>query len=202
MTNPFEVNKLQWFTRTCLQSRHKQDDSQGIMPPYRITFKSITSDAIPIKNSVQKIDVRHMNACQIIPGIMYTHRARLNGVLVITILNEVDVKCTIEYVTRYCYAPRSAPFNTTHAVCSDYSISWKMYLNNCKGDDEVIPVTVLLASIYNACYTFQVDKRENLLKLTLQGLEHGDRGTISDKAFVRTFSEYYQASPSYVTTQK
>jgi hypothetical protein len=57
-------------------------------------------------------------------------------------------------------------------------------------------VTVLLASMYNACYTFQVDNRENLLILTLQGLEYGDRGTISDKAFVRTFSEYYQASPS------
>ncbi len=66
----------------------------------------------------------------------------------------------------------------------------------------MIPVTVLLASMYNACYTFQVDNRENLLILTLQGLEHGDRGTISDTAFVRTFSEYYQAFPSYVTSQK
>jgi hypothetical protein len=161
------------------------------MPPYRITFKSITSDVLPIKNGVQKIDICHMNAYQIILGIMYTLQARLNGVLVKTILNEVDVKCAIEYVTRYCYAARSAPFNTMHATCSDYSISWKMYLNNCEGDDEVIPVTVLLASMYNACYTFQVDNKENLLILTLRGLEHGDRGTISDKAFVHTFSEYY-----------
>ncbi len=71
LANPFEVNKLQWFTRTCLQSGHKQDDSQDFMPPYRITFKSITSDVLPIKNGVQKIDVRHMNAYQIITGIMY-----------------------------------------------------------------------------------------------------------------------------------
>jgi hypothetical protein len=161
LANPFEVNKLQRFTRTCLQSSHKQDDFQGIMPPYRITFKNITSDVLPIKNGVQKIDVRHMNAYQIIPGIMYTLQARLNGVLVKTILNEVDVKCSIEYVTRNCYTTRSAPFNTMHAACSDYSMSWKMYLNNCKGDNEVIPVTVLLASMYNACYTFQVDNREN-----------------------------------------
>jgi hypothetical protein len=151
LANPFQVNKLQGFTRTCLQTGHKQDDSQGIMPPYRITFKSITSDVLPIKNSVQKIDVRHMNAYQIILGIMYTLQARLNGVLVKTILNEFDVKRAIEYVTKYCYATRSAPFNTIHAACSDYSISWKMYLNNCEGDNEVIPVTVLLASMYNAC---------------------------------------------------
>ncbi len=50
LVNSFEVEKLQWFTRTCLQSGHKQDDSQGIMPPYRITFKSITSDVLPIQN--------------------------------------------------------------------------------------------------------------------------------------------------------
>jgi hypothetical protein len=72
LVNPFEVEKLQWFTRTCLQSGHKQDDSQGIMQPYRITFKSITSDVLPIKNGEQKIDVCHMNAYQIFPGIMYT----------------------------------------------------------------------------------------------------------------------------------
>ncbi len=102
------------------------------MPPYRITFKRITSDVLPIKNGVQKIDVCHMNAYQIIMGIMYTLQARLNEVLVKTILNEVDVKCTIEYVTRYCYATRSAPFNTMHAACSDYLISWKMYLNNSR----------------------------------------------------------------------
>ncbi len=100
LANPFKVNKLQWFTRTCLQSGHKWDDSQGIMPPYRITFKSITSDVLSIKNGVQKIDVHHMNAYQIILGIMYTLQARLNGVLVKTILNKVDVKCAIEYVTR------------------------------------------------------------------------------------------------------
>ncbi len=106
LANPFEVNKLQRFTRTCLQSVHKQDDSQGIMPPYRITFKSIASDVLPIKNGVQKIDVRHMNAYQIIPGIMYALQARLNRVLVKTILNEVDVKRSIEYVTRcVCFRP-------------------------------------------------------------------------------------------------
>jgi hypothetical protein len=127
---------------------------------------------------------------------MYILRARLNGVLVKSILNDQDVKHAIEYVTRYCYATRSAPFNTMHAACTDYNISWKMYLNSCEGDDEVIPVTVLLTAMsYNACYTFQAqrhgdDNRENLLILALRGQEHGEHGIISDKSFVRTFSEY------------
>ena len=133
-----------------------------------------------------------MNAYRIIPGIMYTLQARLRGVVVKKILNDKDIMRAIEYVTRYCYATRSAPFNTMHGACCDYGINWKQYLNSCEGDDEAIPVTVLLVSMYNACYTFQDDQRENLLILTLRGLEHGSRGTISDKAFIHTFSEYTQ----------
>jgi hypothetical protein len=47
----------------------------------------------------------------------------------------------------------------------------------------------MLVSMYNACYVFQNDNRKNLLNLALQRLDHGG-GMISDKVFVRTFSEY------------
>jgi hypothetical protein len=99
---------------------------------------------------------------------MYILRARLNGVLVKSILNDKDIKHAIKYVTRYCYATRSAPFNTMHAACIDYNISWKMYLNSYEGDDEVIPVTVLLTAMYNACYTFQAQRHgdNNRVKFT------------------------------------
>ena len=192
MVNPFEPHRLHEFTKKCLQSNEQRNDKNQVSPPYRITFKSITSNVHPISSGTQKLDVRHMNAYQIIPGIMYTLQARLHGVVVKKILNNKYIMRAIEYVTRYCYATRSAPFNTMHGACSDYGINWKQFLNSCEGDDEAIPVTVLLVSMYNACYTFQDDKRENLLILTLRGLEHGSRGTISDKAFIRTFSEYMQ----------
>ena len=192
LVNPFEPQRLHEFTKQCLQSNEQRNDKNQISPPYRITFKSITSDVRPISNGTQKLDVRHMNAYRIIPGIMYTLQARLRGVVVKKILNDKDIMRAIEYVTRYCYATRSAPFNTMHGTCCDYGINWKQYLNSCEGDDEAIPVTVLLVSMYNACYTFQDDQRENLLILTLRGLDHGSRGTIPDKAFIRTFSEYTQ----------
>ena len=192
LVNPLEADRLHKFTKKCLQSNEQRNDKQQVSPPYRITFKSITSNVRPISSGMQKLDVRHMNAYQIIPGIMYTLQARLHGVVVKKILNDKDIMRAIEYVTRYCYATRSAPFNTMPGACCDYGINWKQYLNSCEGDDEAIPVTVLLVSMYNACYTFQDDKRENLLILTLRGLEHGSRGTIPDKAFIRTFSEYTQ----------
>ena len=63
----------------------------------------------------------------------------------------------------------------------------------CQGNDEAIPVTVLLVSMYNACYTYQGcvtkgDNRMNLLILALRGLDQG--GSMSDKSIIRTMSKY------------
>jgi hypothetical protein len=78
-----------------------------------------------------------------------------------------------------------------HGACQDYGIPIKQYLSSCEGEFEILPVTVLLVSMYNACYTFQptTDKRENLLTLALEKLELGSRGAITEKAFVRTLSK-------------
>jgi hypothetical protein len=132
-----------------------------------------------------------MNAYQIIPRIVDTLRARLSGILVKDILNNIEITNAIQYITRYCYATRSAPFTTMHRTCADYNITHKPWLNSCEGDNEVIPVTVLLVSMYNACYTFQSnDNRDNLMILELGKLEHGSRGTITEKAFIQTSSKY------------
>jgi hypothetical protein len=163
-----------------------------VSPPYKITFESITVGALPIKEGAQTVDVRHMNAYQIIPGIMYTLQARHRGELVKNILNDPDITKAIDYVSRYCYATRGAPFNTMHAACLDYHISWRMFINKCEGSDEAIPVTILLVSMYNACYAFQDNDKENLLITTLRGLEHFNQEPIPDRSFIRTFSEYEQ----------
>jgi hypothetical protein len=61
-------------------------------------------------------------------------------------------------------------------------------LNQCEGEDEAIPVTVLLVAMYNACYAFQRDSRKNLLLLALRRLDlHGE--AIADKSFIATLSE-------------
>jgi len=104
--NPAE--NVHVFTRQCLSSQVKD---VVVSPPYRIDFKSITKGVLPIEKGRQKLDVRHMNAYQIIPGIMYILRARLQGGLVKTILNNPEVTKAIDYVTRYCYATRAQPFN-------------------------------------------------------------------------------------------
>jgi hypothetical protein len=85
----------------CLASNQQGDTSKRVMPPYRITFKSITTDVLPIvKGTQRKLDVCHMNAYQIIPGIVYTLRARLSGILVKDILNDNEMTNAIQYITR------------------------------------------------------------------------------------------------------
>jgi hypothetical protein len=157
LENPFEFNFVHTFTTTNLWSEQQDDDTESV----------ITRDVLPIKIGTQRIDVGHMNAYQIIPGIMYTLLARLKGVLRKSILNQEDVKHAIEYVARYCYATRYAPFNTINTACTEYHIRCWNYLNNCEGDNEAIPVTVMLVSMYNTCYTFQNDDRKNLHNLAL-----------------------------------
>jgi hypothetical protein len=157
-------------------------------PPYTITFKRITDDVGPLTGGVKKNDVRNMNAYQIIPGIMYTLLARLKGVLQNSILNELDAKNAINYVIRYGYATRSLPFNTMRGACTKYGGQARVYLNQGKENDEAIPVTVMLVSMYNVYYTFQTDNRKNVFILALEGLEHTG-GTISDKSLVCTISK-------------
>ena len=188
--NPFNEDRKQIFDM--------QDSNKKVVrPPYRITLRSITVDVVPNKNS-QFIDRRHFNAYQIIPGIMYELIARLSGRVQSHIINEDSAVKAINYVTRYCYATRGAPFDTMHPTCVSYNLKFNLQMNMCQGNDEAIPVTVLLVGMYNACYTYQgcvtntdwEDRRMNLLILALRGLDQG--GSMSDKSIIRTLSKYKQ----------
>jgi hypothetical protein len=185
------MESLREFTQLSLTSTAKDSAKITCSPPHRITLKSITADVLPIKKGTQNVGVRQMNAYQIIPGLVYTHHSKLSGHVLKEILNNNDVVKIINYITRYCYATRSSPYVTMHGACQDYGIPIKQYLSSCEGELEILPVTVLLVSMYNACNTFQIkkDKRENLLTLALEKLELGSRGAMTEKPFVRTLSK-------------
>ncbi len=114
MENPFDEDRKQIF--------NMQDSNKKVVkPPYRITLRSITADVVPNKN-LQFIDRRHINAYQIIPGIMYKLIARLSGRVQSHVINEESAMQAINYVTRYCYATRSAPFDSMHPACVSYKL--------------------------------------------------------------------------------
>jgi hypothetical protein len=63
-----------------------------------------------------------------------------------------------------------------------------IYVNASTGDNQVIPVTLFLVLLYNACFMFQENKDTNLL---IRALDTFDLGAdVGPDKFVTTFSEY------------
>ncbi len=56
------------------------------------------------------------------------------------------------------------------------------------GYDQVVPVTIFLVTMYNACMLYQNDKTTNLLIPTLQRFDM--IGKVTDNTFIDTMSEY------------
>jgi hypothetical protein len=118
--NPFDEDRKRVFD---MKDRNKND----VRPPYRSTLRSITADVVPDKKEKRQfIDRRHFNAYQIIPGIMYKLIARLSGRVQSHVINEVGAVQAIHYVTRYCHATRSAPFDTMHPACVSYNLKFNL----------------------------------------------------------------------------
>ncbi len=150
--NPFHTDILTGYTKQMSECKSKNDRRVTMRPLFLILFKHMTRDTGTASTTKQRtIDVCNMNAYQIIPGIMYTLLVRLWGVMRATILNESAAKKAINFVPRYCYVTRAQPFNTIHRACTEYGIKPKLYLNQCEGEDEALPVTVLLVAMYNSC---------------------------------------------------
>ncbi len=102
---------------------------------------------------------------------------------------------TVDFIVRYSYVTRKLPFVTMHAACSKYNIKPHTYMNQCEGDEEAIPVAILLVTMYNACMAFQHETHTNLLILALEQFDLGTQ--ISTSLFVRTFSEYQPRITEY-----
>jgi hypothetical protein len=61
------------------------------------------------------------------------------------------------------------------------------YVNRYGGKEQIIPVTMFLVMLYNACFMYQNDKRSNLL---ITALDLFDLGTsIDHEKFMNTLSE-------------
>jgi hypothetical protein len=62
------------------------------------------------------------------------------------------------------------------------------YINGCTGKYQIIPVTMFLVVLYNACFMFQEDKETNMLITALDTLDLG--ADVDHEKFMNTLSEY------------
>ena len=65
------------------------------------------------------------------------------------------------------------------------------YIQGCADNvNQIMPVTLFLVMLYNACFTYQDDNSENLLIRALNGFDLGS--TVDDKTFMNTFGEFWK----------
>jgi hypothetical protein len=107
---------------------------------------------------------RHYNAYLIVPRLVCILSTKLKGdVLHKRLGQEYDVKL-IKFITRYGYATRPNTFSKLHGAYAKYTdMHNTTYINNCNDVNRIIPVTLFLVMLFNACFTYQPNKDTNLL---------------------------------------
>ena len=102
----------------------------------------------------------------------------------------------INYIVRFCIGTRSGPFCTLHGAYTNYTnMTNTKYINNCEDKDCIIPVTVFLVMLFNACFTYQKEKTSNLLITALDRFDLGT--TIDDEMFMNTLSKCISMETNY-----
>jgi hypothetical protein len=136
-----------------------------IKQPYSIWWSSLTTDVGPVEKKRRKIDVRHVNGYLIIPRIVYLLSTKLQKCILNDQLGEDQEMNLINFITRLSYGTRRGPHVTLHGAYSQYtSLNQTKYIQGCFDNvNRIIPVTIFIVMLYNACFTYPY----NLLISTL-----------------------------------
>ena len=188
--NPFDpVARKEWVKPIALPCTD-ENKLTDMTPPYRITYESVTTDIGLLENrsGPRKVDARMYNGYLIIPGLVYHLLSKMKNVRVDTLLgNEFEVKA-INFIARYGNYTRKSPYFTIHGAYSRYiEMTDPTYVNACTGESQVIPVTLFLVVLYNACFMFQENNDTNLLIMALDTFDLG--ANVGPEKFITTFSE-------------
>jgi hypothetical protein len=194
--DPFnmEITKM-FLTKQAPKETHTGHRSGGRhFPPFGISFKSLTEDVGIFDGKIRIIDVRHFNSYILVPRIVYTLSTKLKKEALHNLLGQSDEVQLIKFITRYGYATRGQPFCKLHCAYEKYTnnINKVNYINNCDGWHGIIPVTVFLVMLFNACLLYQPDEPDegkNLLITALQGFDYGI--SFNDDTFMNTLSKYF-----------
>ncbi len=119
------------------------------------------------------IDVWHYNAYLLVPRLVYHLSTKLKNNAIHNRIGQTDEVKLIHFLTRYGYATRTAPFCKLHGACGKYTNMQNLnYVNNCDNWNRIIPVTVFLVMLFNACFMYQPKADTNLLITALNGFDY------------------------------
>ncbi len=169
---------------------------EKIKPLVGLHFFNFTDDvpAETQKNKGRKyLDAGHINAIILIPPIATILNAKLQNKPLQSMVNDENNAKINSYMCRYQYQTKAVTNNKVHPALMQYSPSSgadfkkNYFINNLLGHDRVVPVTIFLVTMYNACMLYQNDETTNLLIPTLQRFDM--IGKVTDNTFVDTMSE-------------
>ncbi len=82
---------------------------------------------------------------------------------------------------------QKTPYLKIHGAYSKYVDMMATYINGCTGKEQIIPVTMFLVMLYNACFMNQSDDKSNLLITVLDTFDLG--ASINHEKNMNTLSE-------------
>ena len=189
--SPFEGVARRAFVKTISFPCIDDTKQSEMTPPYRITYDSVTTDlgSVPTKNCARKVDVRLYNAHLIIPGIVLHLSSKAKSIEINEILGgdfEVNV---INFVARYGNYTRKSPFLTIHGAYTKYIevMTDVQFHSGLTGNSQIVPVTMFLVMLYNACFMFQKNNETNFLTTALDTLDLDS--DVDHEKFISTMSK-------------
>jgi hypothetical protein len=197
--NPFNSTARKDFIKTISFPCMDSTKETTMTPPYGITFDSVTTDVGPIDTGgMRKIDARHYYGYLLIPGLVYHMSSKIKNIRINELYgNPIEVGI-INYIIRYGPNTRLKPFVKLHGAFSNYiEMTEVLYINECTGEFQNIPVTIFLVTLYNACWMFQRKRESNMLIFALDTFDLGD--AVEHEKFMKTLSEssYLRQIPNW-----
>ena len=187
--NPFDITARKDFVMTISFPCMDPTKQTTMTPPYGISLESVTTDVGKIDTGgVRKVDARHYNGYLLIPGLVYHMSSKIKNIRINELYgNEFEVGI-INYIARYGPYTRLKPFVKLHGAVSNYvEMTEVAYINECTGEFQIIPVTIFLVTLYNACWMFQRNRESNMLIIALDTFDLGD--AVEHEKFMKTLSE-------------
>jgi hypothetical protein len=143
-----------------------------------------------LDRQVRLIDVQHYNAYLLVPRLVYHLSTKLKNNAIHNCIGQAEKVKLIRFLTRYGYATRAAPFCKLHGAYGKYTNMQNLnYINNCNDWNGIIPVTVFLVMLFNACFMYQPMADANLLITALNGFDYGM--SITDDTLMSTLSKLF-----------
>ena len=197
--NPFDITARKDFVMTISFPCMDPTKKTTMTPPYGISLQSVTTDVGTFDTGgVRKVDARHYNGYLLIPGLVYHMSSKIKNIRINELYgNEFEVGI-INYIARYGPYTRLKPFVKLHGAFSNYvEMTEVAYINECTGEFQIIPVTIFLVMLYNACWMFQRNRESNMLIIALDTFDLGD--AVEHEKFMKTLSEstYLRQIPNW-----